>query len=271
MEFSEVILSRRSIRSFKSDNVSDDNIKKFIRAATYAPSSGNRQPWHFYVVKDVLVKNRIYEKACHQELIQSAPILLAVCVDLSENNKVYGEREKLYNIQDTAAAVQNILLSATDMGLGSCWCGDFDESSLKEILNMNDERVPVAIVAIGYAGFEPMAPKRKSVDEVVTFIGEFTEAETEKQHEEIKIAHCDMGGTVFNDVNLRGAVFDNVNLGDAAFNNINFCGVDISDVNMQDGKIHNCNLNNLDVYDCCLEGMKINGISITDILDSKEL
>ena len=169
MELSEVILSRRSIRSFKSDNVPDDNIRELIRAATYAPSSGNRQPWHFYVIKDALVINKIYDKACHQELIKSAPILLVVCVDLSEDNKVYGEREKLYNIQDTAAAIQNILLSATDMGLGSCWCGDFNESSLKKILNMDDTRLPVAIIAIGYAGFEPKAPKRKSFDEVVTF------------------------------------------------------------------------------------------------------
>ena len=50
-----------------------------------------------------------------------------------------------------------------DMGLGSCWCGDFDDSSLKKILNMNDERVPIAIVVIGYAGFEPMAPPKKQL------------------------------------------------------------------------------------------------------------
>lgn len=270
MEFSEVVLSRRSIRNFKRDNISDDNIKEIIKATTYAPSSGNRQPWHFYVVKDTSIKNKIYEKACHQELIESAPILLTVCIDLNEGNKVYGERENLYNIQDTAAAIQNILLASTNLGLGSCWCGDFDEKHLKEILNMNDTRIPVAITAIGYASFEPIAPKRKPVHDIVTYIGEFKEEETENRQEKTRIAHCDMSETVFYDINLGGAVFDNVNLGGAVFNNVNFSQADISDVTMENGTVHNCNLNHLDIYDCCLEGMKINGINISDILAHKK-
>lgn len=257
MELSKVILSRRSVRSFKPDKVSDDNIRELIKAATYAPSSGNRQPWHFYVIKDALVRNRIYEEACHQELIANAPILLTVCVD-NKDTKKYGERgQRLYNIQDTAAAIENILLSATDMGIGTCWCGDFNDGSLKEILNMDNSRIPVAIIAVGYGyeGIEPISPKRKTVDEVTTFVGEFLENEVSEQQEGRRIEHCDIRGTVFNDVNLGGAVFDNVNLYRA----------DISDVNLAEGKIHNCNLSNLEICDCYIEGMKINGVSISGI------
>lgn len=254
MELSKVILSRRSVRRFKADKVSDDKLRELIKAATYAPSAGNLQPWHFYVIKDALVRKRIYEEACRQEVIAGAPILLTVCAENKDIER-YGERgQRLYNIQDTAAAIQNILLSAADMGLGSCWCGDFKEDSLKEILNMDNERIPVAIIAVGYGyeGFEQIAPKRNPVEQVATFIGEFEDNEESGGQEERRIEHCDIGGIVFNDVNM----------GEAVFNNVNLYRADISDVNLAEVRIHNCNLSNLEIYDCNLEGMKINGRDI---------
>ena len=162
------------MRNFLPGKVPDDKIRELIKAAIYAPSAGNCQPWHFYVVKDSGIRKRVYEEACRQGFLTEAPVLIIVCIDRDESAGRYGERGKtLYDIQDTAAAVQNILLSATDMGLGSCWCGDFDKSGLQEIFRMNGGRVPVAIVAVGYAGFEPSVPKRKPVDEVADFIGEW--------------------------------------------------------------------------------------------------
>lgn len=247
MELTKVILTRRSVRNFRQGNIPDDKIRELIKAAIYAPSAGNCQPWHFYVVKDSRIRKRVYEEACRQEFLTEAPILIIVCIDGDESAGRYGERGKaLYNIQNTAAAVQNILLSATDMGLGSCWCGDFDESGLQEIFQMNSERIPVAIVAVGYAGFEPSAPKRKSMDEVADFIGEWEECGEEETSETRKIEHCDMGGTIFHDVNLYG--------------------VEISDANLAQGKIFDCNLSNLEIYDCRLDGMKVNGIEINSLL-----
>ena len=138
MELSEAILTRRSVRNFRQGNIPDDSIREMIKAAIYAPSAGNCQPWHFYVVKDTAMRKRVCEKACRQEFLTDAPVLIIVCMDCNESASRYGDRGKtLYSIQDTAAAVQNMLLSATDLGLGSCWCGDFDERSLQEILQMD--------------------------------------------------------------------------------------------------------------------------------------
>lgn len=247
MELSKAILTRRSVRSFRQDNIPDDMIRELIRAAIYAPSAGNCQPWHFYVVKDFCVRKRVYDEVCRQEFLTEAPVLIIVCIDRNESADRYGERgETLYNIQNTAAAVQNILLSATDMGLGSCWCGDFDDWSLQKILQMDSGRIPVAIVAVGYASFEPSAPKRKSIDEVADFIGEWEARREEATFEVRKIEHCDMGGTIFHDVNLYG--------------------VEISDVNLAEGKIFDCNLSNLEIYDCCLDGLKVNGTDISSLL-----
>ncbi len=240
-------MTRRSVRNFRQDNIPDDMIRELIRAAIYAPSAGNCQPWHFYVVKDFCVRKRVYEEACRQEFLKEAPVLIIVCIDRNESADRYGKRgETLYNIQNTAAAVQNILLSATDMGLGSCWCGDFDDWSLQKILQMDSGRIPVAIVAVGYACFEPSAPKRKPIDEVADFIGEWEARREEATSEVRKIEHCDMGGTIFHDVNLYG--------------------VEISDVNLAEGKIFECNLSNLEIYDCRLDGMKVNGTDISSLL-----
>lgn len=193
------------------------------------------------------MRKRVYEEACPQEFLAEAPVLIIVCIDQNDSAGRYGERgQTLYNIQNTAAAVQNILLSATDLGLGSCWCGDFDESCLREIFQMNSGRIPVAIVAVGYAAFEPSVPKRKPVDEVADFIGEWEECEEEETSESRKIEHCDMGGTIFHDVNLYG--------------------VNISDANLEKGKISDCNLSNLEIYHCLLDGMKVNGIDISSLL-----
>ncbi len=247
MELSEAILTRRSVRSFRQDNIPDDSIRELIKAAIYAPSAGNCQPWHFYVVKDVGIRKRVFEEACRQEFLADVPVLIIVCIDCDESAGRYGERGKtLYNIQDTAAAVQNILLSATDLGLGSCWCGDFNQRNLQEILQMDDRRTPVAIVAVGYANFAPTAPKRKPIGEVATFIGEWEACGEEENSEARRIEHCDMGGTVFRDVNLYG--------------------VEISDANLAAGRIFDCNLSNLEIYDCCLDGMKVNGTEINSLL-----
>ena len=235
------------MRSFRKGNIPDDKIRELIKAAIYAPSAGNCQPWHFYVVKDSGIRKRVYEEACRQDFLTEAPVLIIVCIDWNESADRYGERGKtLYNIQNTAAAVQNILLSATDMGLGSCWCGDFDESGLQKIFQMDSGRIPVAIVAVGYAGFEPSAPMRKPVDEVADFIGEWEACGEEETSEDRKIEHCDMAGTVFQDVNLYRAV--------------------ITDVNLAQGKIFDCNLSDLEIYDCRLDGMKVNGIDISSLL-----
>lgn len=247
MELAKAILTRRSVRCFQQGSIPDEKIRELIKAATYAPSAGNCQPWHFYVIKDSTMRKRICEDACTQAFLADAPVLLVVYIDQNDNAARYGERgQALYNIQNTAAAVENILLSATDMGLGSCWCGNFNEESLHEILQMHDGRIPVAIVAVGYAGFEPNAPERKSIDEVTTFIGEWDGSREAELHETRKIEHCNMAGTLFHDVNLYE--------------------LEISDANLANGRIHDSNLSSLEISNCCLDGMKINGIVINDLL-----
>lgn len=253
-------MARRSIRSFKPKEVENDLLMQLIRAATYAPSGGNCQPWNYFIIKDKGVIAEVVEKSCQQDWLSSAPALIVVCADIKRSEKRYGDRGKnLYVLQDTAAAIQNILLCAVSLGLGTCWCGDFNEDELAKILCVNNDMRPVAIIPVGYHDVEPVMPKRRPVDEIVTFIGESGSSSVTDEPNIRKIEHCDMGGISFNDINLGGSTF----------NNINFSGVNINDANLSEGQIHNCNLSNLKIYDCNLDGTTINGKNIIGLLEKK--
>jgi len=172
MDFIELSKTRRSIRRFKSENVSNDDILKLLEAAQSAPSAGNCQPWHFFVVSDKNIQVGIKKSAYNQEFILAAPLCIVVCADIKRSEERFSERGRnLYCIQDTAVAIQNILLCAKDIGLGACWCGAFDENAVSGILNLQNDMRPVAIIPIGYPVNEPVPVKRRPIDEIVTFIG----------------------------------------------------------------------------------------------------
>lgn len=261
MDFLELAQSRRSIRNFTQQDVPQEHLIELIEAAQAAPSGGNRQPWHFYIIRDEPVKTRIMNESCNQDWILTAPVVIVVCADIKRSESRYSQRGRdLYCIQDTAAAVQNILLCAKSMGLGTCWCGAFDEEKLSEVLQLHKDMRPVAIIPVGYPVNEPAAPRRRPLEDIVTFIGEDSNIAMESKEDRPKFQHCDMGSTLFNDVNLGGSTFTD----------INFYGVDISDANLSEGMIHDCNLSNLKIYDCNLDGMTIDGIEIRRLSNQSE-
>jgi nitroreductase len=98
-------------------------------------------------------------------------VLIVVCADIPKTEERYKNRgRELYCIQDTAAAIQNILLCAQSIGLGACWCGHFGEKEVSEILNLHDGMRPVAIIPIGYTKSETEKRERRSIEEIATFI-----------------------------------------------------------------------------------------------------
>lgn len=168
MEVFEAIHGRRSIRAFTSDPVKEENLKKILEAAVAAPSAGNRQPWEFVVVKSAQQKKALAEAAFGQSFIEEAPVAIVVCTNAPRSSRVYGGRaEKLYCIQDTAAAIQNIHLSAYALGYGSCWVGAFDEQAVAKAIGAPKEIRPVAIIPIGRPAEKPRATPRLPLSRVV--------------------------------------------------------------------------------------------------------
>ena len=171
MDFLELAWKRKSIRSFKTDEIPQEKIAKLLEALRAAPSGGNRQPWYFYVIRNSAMKEKIFNLSCKQEFILNAPVFFVVCTDPERTAERYGDRGRnLYSIQDTAAAIQNLLLCAVDIGLAACWCGAFDEAALSEILELKNGFRPVAIIPVGYAANDPEKRNRRPVEEIVTYI-----------------------------------------------------------------------------------------------------
>lgn len=161
------IEERRSIRQFEDTNIPEATIGRLLESAHLAPSAGNLEPWKFVVVRQDDLKNRLVQAAHGQDFLASAPVCIVVCADPSRSASRYGERgADLYCLQDTAAATQNLLLTATAYGLGSCWVGSFDETEVREGLGLDENLRPVAIIPVGYPAEEAEEIPRRSVDEV---------------------------------------------------------------------------------------------------------
>jgi nitroreductase len=164
----KAIKTRRSTRAFTDKRVTDREVKKLIEAARWAPSAGNIQPWEFIIVRDPKVKHGLCEAALNQTFIEEAPVVIVVCADPTRSSKRYGSRGiNLYCLQDTAAATQNILLTAHAMGLAACWVGAFNEEAAKRVLSVPDELRPIAIVPVGHPAEKPRARPRRHLTDII--------------------------------------------------------------------------------------------------------
>lgn len=149
MNVYDAILKRRSIRKFKSDFLSEEIIEKLLIAAMAAPSARNMQPWEFYVVSNKEVMNKIRDVA--RSIDFDSPLMIVVC-----GNKDRGITKKNNDfwIQDCSAAIENILLAATELGLGTVWCGLYPvlerANAVREIINEEKNIIPLGVIHIGY-------------------------------------------------------------------------------------------------------------------------
>ncbi len=174
MDFWQVLKDRHSVRDFDpTEDVSPAVVERLLQAAIQAPSAGNRQPWHFYVVRDLGVQQGLAAAAYGQEFVAQAPVVIVVCADPEQSAERYRHRGRdLYCLQDTAAAAEHILLAAVDCGLGGCWVGAFDERRAAQVLELPYQHRPVAILPIGKPADLPvMRSSRRSLQAVVSYIG----------------------------------------------------------------------------------------------------
>lgn len=168
MDVYECILTRRSIRKYKPMPVEFEKIGYILEAGKAAPSSGNLQDWKFILVTDAGTRKLIAAACLQQHWMADAPIHIVVCAEIEKNKQFYGIRgERLYTIQNNAAAIQNMLLMAHAQGLGTCWVGAFEEDMLKQAVGIPDKARPQAIITIGYADEIVPAPMEYPIENIV--------------------------------------------------------------------------------------------------------
>ncbi|MFX1564000.1 MAG: nitroreductase family protein [Promethearchaeota archaeon] len=169
----DAILTRRSIRSFMPQPVSDEQIDTLLNAMIAAPSAGNMQPWRIVVVKDPDVKQMLAIGALKQDFIAEAPVVFVICRVPNESSWRYGDRGgNLYSFQDTATMGENLLIAANSMGLGACWVGAFRDEEVAKAINCPKGVYPVAIIPVGHPKESARTPGRRSLKDVVRFIPE---------------------------------------------------------------------------------------------------
>ncbi len=149
MDFYEVIKTRRSVRSYKKDDIPEDVLKRVLNAARIAPSGSNRQPWRFIVIKDEQRKKKIAELCHNQSFIAQAPVVIAGCGRNIHYNR--GEWMGDYSVLvDVAIAFDHLTLAARAEGLGTCWIGSFDNDAIKNFLGIPADYNVVALTPLGY-------------------------------------------------------------------------------------------------------------------------
>ncbi|MBW2980323.1 nitroreductase family protein [Candidatus Woesearchaeota archaeon] len=161
MDAIECIITRRSVRKYKDKAVPWDMIATILDSGRLAPSSGNIQSWKFIIIREEAVRKQVAEAALQQTWMVQAPVHFAIIAVPEKVKRFYGVRgERLYAIQNCAAAAENMLIAAHALGLGACWVSAFDEDMMRRALGLPEEVIPQAIITVGYAAEEPEPPPK---------------------------------------------------------------------------------------------------------------
>lgn len=169
MDFTDIILKRRSIRKFTNQPVPDETIKELLEAAMAAPYAGREGTWQFVVITEREILDKVPSIHPYSRMILESPVAILVCADLSRNSFEPGID---YWIQNCSAAAQNILLAATGKGLGNVWLGIYPRKdrveALRELLAIPEHVVPFALIPLGYPN-EEKAPAKRYDEELVHY------------------------------------------------------------------------------------------------------
>ncbi len=162
MELKEVLLNRRSIRKFTEEKVSEEAVQALLEAAMSGPSACNCRTWEFYVIEKGEILAELKDVSPFSKI--EAPLAIVVCGNLSHALPL---KLSEFWVQDCSAATENILLQATDLGLGAVWCGIYPDKArakkLAKLLEMPGNQIPLNIIYIGHPAQEQ--PARTQYDE----------------------------------------------------------------------------------------------------------
>lgn len=190
-----MIENRRSIRKFKKEKLEKEKIEAVLLAGLQAPSPKNRQPWRFIIISDDkkqelvasmrnYIQMQIKEKADREDIhasletidiIEQAPVLILVCYEYGTAKQhddgvswpIAAKDLEAVELQAIGAAVENMLLKAEELGLGSLWCADILYAY--EIVSSYSSRPVVSAVCLGYKNEMPAAREKKKISEMCKF------------------------------------------------------------------------------------------------------
>lgn len=162
MDFSEVIKNRRSIRKFTSDSIPDEVLNRIMKQTRLSPTWANKQGVRYVIVEDPEILLKVGE-ATDQKWVKGAPMLIVVCISPATSGKNANGLQ--YFPVDAAICLTQLILSATNEGLGTCWMGWFNEDKIKAILEIPKKIRVIGLTPLGYPNYTPRAQERKNIEE----------------------------------------------------------------------------------------------------------
>ena len=158
------LFSRRSVRVYRQEDVSEDLVRDLLEAAMAAPSAVAKDPWEFVVIRRREILGKIADGLPNGKMLADAPVGIVICGDLNRAH----DRQLSYLLQDCSAAIENLLLAVTALGLGACWLGVHPREDrvthLRRLLDIPDAVIPVAAIAVGWPAESPKPRTRYCED-----------------------------------------------------------------------------------------------------------
>ena len=161
MKIFDGIKSRRSVRLYNSKPIEIEIINQIIESAIWAPSGKNGQPWKFKIITEQNIIEEIAKLSANSRWLKTAPCLIIVYLDKRCSYHY------IKDVQSCGAAIQNMLLTAHEMGIGSCWIGDLLEkaNSVNELLQVYDYLELMGVVSLGYGRGKSINVGRKDIND----------------------------------------------------------------------------------------------------------
>lgn len=162
----QFIFMRRSVRRYEKRAIPEEMFQDLFEAAMAAPSAVAKDPWHFLLIRDRATLEKIVKILPHGQMLRQAPAAVVVCGDI---NRAHGN-ELSYMLQDLSAAVENLLLAAAALGLGSCWLGMHPRkervAAICELFSLPENIIPMCGIALGWPAETPEPRTRFNPEKV---------------------------------------------------------------------------------------------------------
>lgn len=182
MELDKAIEKRRSIRKYSTKKINFEDVSEICNTARFAPCAANIYTVKIIIIEDKETRAKLANAALNQSFIADAPYVLVVCNEISLLKKGYGGFAETYCKQQAGAAIQNMLLKITELGLASCWVGAFEEEEIKRILKIPENVRIEALLPIAMPFPKMKIPEKRKPDlKNISFFNIWGKKYTEKR------------------------------------------------------------------------------------------
>ena len=162
MSLLDLILTRRSIRRYENKDIPEEVLQQILETGRQAPSAANRQPIHFVIVTDRDILKNLCDNLINR-FVKYAPVAIVGCADIK--SLLTGR----WAVVDATIAMENMVIAAWTLGIGSCWIGACNEEKVKELLKIPDKWKFVALLTFGYPAEQPKQRKKKPFEKMFSF------------------------------------------------------------------------------------------------------